>query len=66
MVQERPGRVEPQIVGDIGRRRCGLLAAHGPRRGRHARTLREHRGVTDALVAKHGGRLVKNTGDGSC
>lgn len=29
-----------------------------------ARTLREHRVVTDALVAKHGGRLVKSTGDG--
>jgi class 3 adenylate cyclase len=29
-----------------------------------ARTLREHRAVTDAPVAKHGGRLVKFTGDG--
>ena len=29
-----------------------------------ARTLREHRAVTDALVAKHRGRLVKSTGDG--
>jgi class 3 adenylate cyclase len=29
-----------------------------------ARTLREHLEVTDALVAKHGGRLVKTTGDG--
>jgi hypothetical protein len=29
-----------------------------------ARILREHRRVTDALVAKHGGRLVKTTGDG--
>jgi class 3 adenylate cyclase len=29
-----------------------------------ASTLREHRKVTDALVAKHGGRLVKTTGDG--
>jgi TolB-like protein len=29
-----------------------------------ARTLREHRAVIDALVAKHGGRLVKTTGDG--
>jgi TolB-like protein/class 3 adenylate cyclase/tetratricopeptide (TPR) repeat protein len=28
------------------------------------RTLREHRAVTDALVAKHGGRIVKTTGDG--
>jgi hypothetical protein len=29
-----------------------------------ARILREHRKVTDALVATHGGRLVKTTGDG--
>jgi adenylate cyclase len=29
-----------------------------------ARTLREHRAVTDALVEKHGGRIVKTTGDG--
>jgi TolB-like protein/Flp pilus assembly protein TadD len=29
-----------------------------------ARALREHRKVTDALVAKHGGRIVKTTGDG--
>jgi adenylate cyclase len=29
-----------------------------------ARTLREHRVITDALVAKHGGRLVKTAGDG--
>jgi class 3 adenylate cyclase len=29
-----------------------------------AGTLREHRAVSDALVAKHGGRIVKTTGDG--
>ena len=29
-----------------------------------ARSLREHRTVSDALVAKHGGRIVKTTGDG--
>src|SRR5262244_1889073 len=29
-----------------------------------ARTLGEHRKVTDALVAKHDGRIVKTTGDG--
>jgi TolB-like protein len=29
-----------------------------------ARTLREHRKVTDTLAAKHGGRLVKTIGDG--
>jgi TolB-like protein len=29
-----------------------------------ARTLREHRAASDALVAAHGGRVVKTTGDG--
>ena len=29
-----------------------------------ARVLREHRVLSDALVAKHGGRIVKTTGDG--
>jgi len=29
-----------------------------------ARTLREHRAVIDGVVATHGGRLVKTTGDG--
>jgi class 3 adenylate cyclase len=29
-----------------------------------ARILREHRVVADAVVAKHGGRIVKTTGDG--
>src|SRR4030095_9381243 len=29
-----------------------------------ARCLRQHRKITDALVVKHGGRLVKSTGDG--
>jgi adenylate cyclase len=29
-----------------------------------ARLLREHRAIVDALVAEHGGRIVKTTGDG--
>lgn len=29
-----------------------------------ARSLREHRAVADALIARHGGRIVKTTGDG--
>ncbi len=29
-----------------------------------ARTLREHRAASDAVVVKHGGRIVKTTGDG--
>jgi len=29
-----------------------------------ARNLREHRVISDALIARHGGRIVKTTGDG--
>ena len=29
-----------------------------------ARILREHRAIADAMIAKHGGRIVKTTGDG--
>src|SRR5271169_4138407 len=29
-----------------------------------AQALREHRSVADPLVGKHGGRIVKTTGDG--
>src|SRR6478736_5869090 len=56
----------------VGRRLAAIVAADVSGYSRlmgldevgTARTLREHRKVTDALVAKHGGRLVKSTGDG--
>src|SRR6201984_2880216 len=56
----------------VGRRCAAIVAADVAGSSRRmgldeigtARTLREHRKVTDALVAKHGGRLVKTTGDG--
>jgi class 3 adenylate cyclase len=43
---------------------CRVYAAYGFDEVGTARTLREHRAVTDALVAKHGGRIVKATADG--
>src|SRR5215831_10906931 len=56
----------------VGRRLAAILAADvagysrlmGADEVGTARTLRGHRKVTDALVVKHGGRLVKTTGDG--
>jgi adenylate cyclase len=59
-------------LGRIGRRLAAIVAADVAGYSRlmgldevgTARTLREHRKVTDALVEKHGGRLVKSTGDG--
>lgn len=56
----------------VGRRLAAIVAADVAGYSRlmgldevgTARTLREHRKATDALVEKHGGRLVKSTGDG--
>jgi adenylate cyclase len=56
----------------VGRRLAAIVAADVAGYSRlmgldevgTARTLREHRAVADALVSKHGGRIVKTTGDG--
>src|SRR6516225_4710 len=64
--------MEPEQPVRIGRRLAAIVAADVAGYSRlmgldevgTARTLREHRKVTDALVAKHGGRIVKTTGDG--
>jgi TolB-like protein/Flp pilus assembly protein TadD len=56
----------------VGRRLAAIVAADVAGYSRlmgldevgTARTLHEHREITDAVVAEHGGRLVKSTGDG--
>src|SRR6202163_3409540 len=56
----------------IGRRLSAIVAADvagysrlmGLDEAGTARILREHRVIADAVVAKHGGRIVKTTGDG--
>ncbi|MDI1261879.1 MAG: adenylate/guanylate cyclase domain-containing protein [bacterium] len=56
----------------VGRRLSAILAADVVGYSRlmgidevgTARRLREHRAVIDALIARHGGRIVKTTGDG--
>src|SRR4051794_6696947 len=68
---ERGARMEQQPLR-VGRRLAAIVAADVAGYSRlmgldevgTAHTFREHRKVTDALVAKHGGRLVKSTGDG--
>src|ERR1700759_1165800 len=70
MSEERLAREENQVR--IGRRLAAIVAADVAGYSRlmgldevgTARALREHRAVTDVLVARHGGRLVKTTGDG--
>src|SRR6185295_10401487 len=64
--------MEPEQPIRVGRRLAAIVAADVAGYSRlmgldevgTARTLREHRAVTDPLVAKHGGRIVKTTGDG--
>ena len=58
--------------GPLGRRLAAILAADiagysrlmGADEVGTARALREHRAAIDPVVASHGGRIVKTTGDG--
>jgi len=64
MEQEQSGRVGRRLAAIVAADVAGYSRLMGLDEVGTARTLREHRKVTDALVAKHGGRLVKSTGDG--
>jgi TolB-like protein/class 3 adenylate cyclase len=64
MEQEQPTRVERRLAAIVAADVAGYSRLMGLDEVGTARTLREHRKVTDALVEKHGGRLVKSTGDG--
>ena len=64
MEQQQPGRVGRRLAAIVAADVVGYSRLMGLDEVGTARTLREHRKVTDALVANHGGRLVKTTGDG--
>src|SRR4249919_459687 len=64
MQQDQPSRVGRRLAAIVAADVAGYSRLMGLDEVGTARTLREHRKVTDALVAKHGGRLVKSTGDG--
>ncbi len=57
-------RVERRLAAVLAADVAGYSRLMGTDEVGTARTLREHRAVTDALVAKHAGRIVKTTGDG--
>jgi adenylate cyclase len=57
-------RVERRLAAVLAADVAGYSRLMGLDEVGTARTLRQHRAVTDALVAKHGGRIVKTTGDG--
>jgi len=64
MAEADPGRVGRRLAAIIAADVAGYSRLMGLDEVGTARTLREHRAITDALVAKHGGRIVKTTGDG--
>ena len=64
MAEAYPGRVGRRLAAIVAADVAGYSRLMGLDEVGTAHTLREHRKVTDALVAKHGGQLVKTTGDG--
>ncbi len=64
MEQQQPGRIGRRLAAIVAVDVAGYSRLMGLDEVGTARILREHRKVTDALVAKHGGRIVKTTGDG--
>src|SRR3974390_230154 len=64
MEQKPPVRVGRRLAAIVAADVAGYSRLMGLDEVGTARTLREHRAVTDAIVAKHGGRIVKTTGDG--
>src|SRR5262249_23010661 len=64
MKDEQPVRIGRRLAAIVAADVAGYSRLMGLDEVGTARTLREHRKVTDALVEKHGGRVVKSTGDG--
>jgi TolB-like protein/class 3 adenylate cyclase/Tfp pilus assembly protein PilF len=64
MAEAQPGRVGRRLAAIVAADVAGYSRLMGLDEVGAARTLRAHRKITDALVAKHGGRIVKTTGDG--
>jgi class 3 adenylate cyclase len=64
MQQDQPVRVGRRLAAIVAADVAGYSRLMGLDEVGTASTLREHRKVTDALVAKHRGRIVKTTGDG--
>src|ERR1700750_2451517 len=64
MKQKQPPRVGRRLAAIVAADLAGYSRLMGLDEVGTARTLREHRKVTDALVAKHRGPIVKTTGEG--
>jgi len=64
MVQEQPSRVGRRLSAIVAADVAGYSRLMGLDEAGTARILREHRVITDPVIAKHGGRIVKTMGDG--
>src|ERR1700691_6179861 len=64
MVADQPSRVERRLAAILAADVAGYSRLMGLDEAGTARILREHRVVVDTLVTRHGGRIVKTTGDG--
>jgi class 3 adenylate cyclase len=65
MVQGQQGRVGRRLSAIFAADVAGYSRLMGIDEVGTARTLREHRAITDAvIIEKYGGRIVKTTGDG--
>src|SRR5438270_11605319 len=59
-----PDRVERRLAAVLAADVAGFSRLMEADEEGTARMLREHRAAADPLVAEHGGRIVKTTGDG--
>lgn len=65
MVQERPGRIERRLVAILAADVAGYSRLmHGDEEATHARLKELLAGAVTPAISEHGGRTVKNTGDG--
>ncbi|MBR0794951.1 adenylate/guanylate cyclase domain-containing protein [Bradyrhizobium jicamae] len=64
MAEAETSRVGRRLAAIVAADVAGFSRLMGLDEVGTARTLREHRKITDAIVTKHGGRIVKTTGDG--
>jgi adenylate cyclase len=65
MVQERPGRVERRLSAILAADVAGYSRLmHSDEEATHAKLTALLAGPVELAIAEHGGRIVKNTGDG--
>lgn len=64
MATPRQDRIERRLAAVLVADVAGYSRLMGADEAGTARALREHRAAIDPIVASHGGRIVKSTGDG--